>query len=194
MPRPVKPIDQIGMQKIVDEIQPGQFGNTMALCSYVAERYNNEIFPHNSSAQVDHQLVKLRMTGNNPVIKLAFPLPVGRRGRQKGVSITSEQKEKMQAGRINKKKVVVTNDKMELWQQNMKEDFAGKKILCDGLLAGKKNSAIKAMCINCMGGYKNRVQFSNGAGDPPLTEAIRDCRGYSCPLYLVRPFQKKESE
>lgn len=187
MPRPVKPIDQLGMQKIVDSIKPDQFSNTMALCMYVAERYNNEIFPHNQSAQVDHQLVKLRI--NAGVIKLAFPLPVGRRGRQPGVSITNEQKEKMQAGRISKKKIAVVGDNMELWQQNMKEDFSGKKILCDGLLAGKKNSAIKAMCISCMGGYQNR-----SPEDPPLTQAIRDCRGYSCPLYLVRPFQKKESE
>jgi hypothetical protein len=186
MPRPVKPIDQIGMQKIVDSIKPDQFSNTMALCSYVAERYNNEIFPHNQSAQVDHQLVKLRIGAG--VIKLAFPLPVGRRGRQKGATITNEQKEKMQAGRINKKKIatVANGDGMQMWQQNMQEDFAGKKILCDGLLAGKKNSAIKAMCINCMGGYQNR-----SPEDPPLTNAIRDCRGYSCPLYLVRPFQKK---
>lgn len=183
MPRPTKPIDQLGMQNIVNDIKPGQFSNAMALCNYVANRYNNEIFPHNQSAHVDHQLVKLRITAG--VIKLAFDMPKGKRGRQPGVKITNEQKEKMQAGRINKKKIVVS-DKIELWQQNMNEHFSGKKILCDGLLAGKKNSAIKAMCINCVGGYQNR-----SPEDPPIANAIRDCRGYSCPLYFVRPFQKK---
>lgn len=188
MPRPIKPIDQIGMQKIADDIQPGQFNNAMALCSHVASRYNDEIFPHNKNAWVDHQLVKLRI--NAGVIKLPFDLPRGRRGRQPGIKITDEQKEKMQAGRINKKKIAVnTNDSMKTWRDNMEDYFGNKKILCDGLLAGKKNSAIKAMCINCMGGYKNRT-----AEDPPIANAIRDCRGYSCPLYSVRPFQKKGDE
>lgn len=184
MPRPVKPIDQLGMQKIVDDIKPGQFNNAMALCSYVADRYNKEIFPHNQSAQVDHQLVKLRI--NAGVIKLTFDMPKGKRGRQPGIKITAEQKEKMQAGRINKKKVVAADSNgVQTWQNNMTEMFGSKKILCEGVLAGKKNAAIKAMCINCIGGYQNR-----SPEDPPIANAIRDCRGYSCPLYSVRPFQK----
>lgn len=186
MPRPTKPIDKLGMQKIVDEIQPGQFGNTMALCSYVAERYNNEIFPHNSSAQVDHQLVKLRITAG--VIKLAFPLPVGRRGRQKGVSITSEQKEKMQAGRISKSKTISAVGDVKKWADNMSSILKKRPNQLNGVLKGNKKTCVKTFCELCMGGYDRTPE------DPALGAAIRDCRGFHCPLYPIRPFQKKASD
>ena len=190
MPRPIKQIDIISMQKIADDVKPGQFNNAMGLCSYIATRYNNEIFPHNESAHVNHQLVKLRITADPPVIKLAFPMPAGKRGRQPGVKITDEQKQKMQQGRTIKKKIVAApSNEIGVWQNNMKKDFSNKKILLDGVLAGRKNACIKAMCVNCMGGYRNRT-----VDDPPLANAIRDCRGYDCPLYAVRPFQKNKAE
>jgi hypothetical protein len=189
MPRPTKAIDIIGMQKIADDIKPDQFNNAMGLCNYIAQRYNNEIFPHNSNAHVDHQLVKLRITAG--VIKLSFDMPKGKRGRQPGVKITPEQKEKMQIGRTTKKKPVESNASgMDKWRENMQNDFSSKKLLMAGVLAGKKNACVKAMCINCMGGYKNRSKDTSNP-DPPLADAIRDCRGYNCPLYPIRPFQAK---
>lgn len=42
--------------------------------------------------------------------------------------------------------------------------------------SGGKTNAIKAMCLACVG-YDRA--------------AIRDCTGYSCPLWQYRPFQVK---
>ena len=42
--------------------------------------------------------------------------------------------------------------------------------------SGGKTNAIKAMCLVCVG-YDRA--------------AIRDCTGYSCPLWAYRPFQAK---
>jgi hypothetical protein len=184
MPAPTKQINIGVMQNIANDIKPGQFNNAMALCSFIAGEYNKQ---NNIPVKVDHQLVKLRIVAG--IIKLSFPLPVGKRGRQAGVPISSAQKEKMQAGRVNKKKINTVGNGMEKWRQNMQESFSSKKILQDGILAGRKNSCVKGMCIQCVGGYSNRSQK-----DPPISDAIRDCRGYSCPLYPIRPFQKKTEE
>lgn len=178
MPRPTKPIDQIGMQKIVDDIKPDQFSNAMALCTHVANRYNSEIFPHNQSAQVDHQLVKLRI--NAGVIKLTFPLPVGRRGRQKGATITNEQKEKMQAGRKTKNiSLPVLND----WASQTREKWSGTVFERTAELAikGSNRAKRKLCCVECFGGDQ-----------PGVREDIRNCTSFACIWYPDRPFQKKE--
>lgn len=44
--------------------------------------------------------------------------------------------------------------------------------------SGGKTNAIKAQCLVCTG-YDR--------------EAIRNCTGYSCPLWAYRPFQPKEA-
>lgn len=41
--------------------------------------------------------------------------------------------------------------------------------------------AITAKCYECVG----------MEGDPNFRESIRSCTGYSCPLYDLRPYQKK---
>jgi hypothetical protein len=186
MARPTKKINTAVLQNIVDGIPAGKFDNAMALCSFAAAKYNQQMVGMDYE-QIDHQLVKLRITADPPVIKLNFPLPIGKRGRAAGSKLSPEHKEKMIAGR--QKKNIPAGNLINEWRQNMTEKFAGKQTLLNGVIDGRAKACVKAFCIECMGGYKNR-----SPEDPPLSLAIRDCRGVSCPLYPIRPFQKKESE
>lgn len=178
MGRPSININTPLAQQIADTIKGDQFPNMFQLCSYIADEYNKTIsaeFP-----QINHQLIKLRIV--NGVIKLPFELPRGKGGKNIGVKLTEDHKKKMVEGRKKKNKPIVQNK--DLWQENMKKDFGHRSTLYSGVINGRARACIKAMCINCMGGYVNR-----SPEDPPIGNAIRDCRGFDCPLYVLRPFQ-----
>ena len=51
-------------------------------------------------------------------------------------------------------------------RNTLREAFSG---------SASPRKAIKAMCLSCTGFER---------------EAVRDCTGYSCPLWAYRPFQK----
>ena len=182
MPRPAIAIDVRGAQSILDKIKESDFANELSLCSYVAAQYNE----HVGTPKINHQLIKLRI--NAGVLKLPFDMPKGKRGRQAGTQLSQDHKEKLLAGRKTKKNKVAANRSKE-WADNMKEMFDGKQTLLNGILEGKIRACVKGFCINCVGGYKNRT-----SDDPPIAQAIRDCRGSNCPLYDVRPFQKNNAE
>lgn len=181
MPRPTIAIDIKTAQKILDGLKPDQFQNELSLCTFVANQYNVTA----GMNSINHQLIKLRI--NSGVLKLPFPMPKGKRGRQPGTILSTEHKQKLLDGRKTKKKIV-TNRSNE-WADNMKNHFGGKSTLLNGILNGRAKSCVKGMCINCVGGYSNRT-----ADDPPIAQAIRDCNGVSCPLYVIRPFQKNSAE
>ena len=181
MPRPTIVIDVRGAQSILDKIKADQFPNELSLCTYVAVEYNRTV----GTPNINHQLIKLRI--NSGVLKLPFPMPKGKRGRQPGTVLSAEHKQKLLDGRKTKKKVV-TNRSNE-WADNMKDHFGGKSTLLNGILNGRAKACVKGMCINCVGGYANRT-----SDDPPIAQAIRDCNGVSCPLYVIRPFQKNNAE
>jgi hypothetical protein len=46
-------------------------------------------------------------------------------------------------------------------------------------------SAIKAMCAHCVGCTRQNLE-------PGFRDDIRDCTATECPLYMYRPFQRKE--
>lgn len=94
--------------------------------------------------------------------------PKGKRGRQAGVKLTAEQKAAMQAGRKKKKEFNV--DEM---RKTFPVSYSG---LLDKVSKGSLASTIKAKCLDC-------VQFHK----PEIT----NCTCVSCPLYHVRPYQKK---
>jgi hypothetical protein len=179
MPRPTIAIDVRGAQSILDKIKADQFPNELSLCTFAAQEYNKIV----GTPEINHQLIKLRI--NSGVLKLAFPMPKGKRGRQAGTPISDEQKHRMMEGRKNKEKKVASSRSTE-WTNNMQEAFSGKATLLNGVLSGKMKACVKGMCIQCVGGYNNRTP-----DDPPIATAIRDCNGVSCPLYVIRPFQKK---
>jgi len=57
------------------------------------------------------------------------------------------------------------------------------------LLLDKKPTylkAIKAMCAHCMGCTREHLE-------PGFREDIRNCESTKCPLWIYRPYQKKES-
>ena len=184
MARTAIPVDILCLQNSINSVKEGQFDNAFAFYNHIAEVYNTNFSPRD---HISHSIVMLRIKAG--AVNVPFAIPAGKRGGQPGTKLTIEHKEKMQAGRINKKTATTVGDGVQTWQDNMKDYFGSKKILCNGILAGKKNAAIKAMCINCVGGYQNRAPE-----DPPISSAIRDCRGYSCPLYMIRPFQKNQAE
>lgn len=182
MPRPTIAIDVLGAQNILNKLKPDQFANELSLCTYVAEQYNKSV----GTPNINHQLIKLRI--NSGVLKLPFDMPKGKRGRQPGVKLSEGHKEKLLNGRKTKKNKVASNRSKE-WSDSMQEAFSGKSTLLNGILHGRAKACVKGMCINCVGGYQNRT-----VDDPPIAQAIRDCNGVSCPLYIIRPFQKNNAE
>lgn len=48
------------------------------------------------------------------------------------------------------------------------------------LISNKSSPAVKAKCYDCV--------------TEDLHDAILDCRGFSCPLYFVRPYQYQDTE
>jgi hypothetical protein len=187
MPRPTKKIDLVLMQRIADEDICKSFTTGTDLYTYIANQYdkqkNSMLFPDH----IEPQVVGLRI--NDDIIKLKYPKPVGRRGKQPGQKLTQEHKEKLISGRKSSRTNTNSSANMEKWKKNMEKDFAGKQTLLGGVLRGNKSACIKAMCVKCMGGYIGRTPE-----DPAIGVAIRDCRGFSCPLYIDRPFQKKTEE
>ncbi len=200
MPRPTIKIDTVLMARIANEDVCRTFPNGMKLFQHIAEKYNaeknNMLFPVN----VDFQLVGLRIKSG--VVNINYPLPVGKRGKQPGTKLSPQHLDAMRIGRKTKlavekqikeglpanfsKPAQSLSSGMDKWQDNMRKNFAGKNTLLTGILSGKAKACIKGMCEMCMGGPKNR-----GPEDPALSAAIRDCRGLTCPLYIIRPFQKK---
>lgn len=61
---------------------------------------------------------------------------------------------------------VVVSEAPESAKNTLAEAFSG---------SASPRRAIKAMCLTCVGFQR---------------DAIRDCTGYSCPLWMYRPFQK----
>ncbi len=182
MARPTIAIDITCAQNILNKLTKDQFNNELSLCKFVSDEYNKNFSPQN---HINHQIIKLRI--QKGVITLPFDMPRGKRGRQPGVSLSAEHKEKLQEGRKNKEKKIVANQSKE-WSDNMKESFSNKSTLLNGILSGKAKACVKGFCIQCVGGYNNR-----SPEDPSIALAVRDCHGVSCPLYTIRPFQKKNN-
>lgn len=49
-------------------------------------------------------------------------------------------------------------------------------------LDGGRTAAVKAMCLECMGWQEGCVRM------------VRECASKACPLWAVRPFQRKAEE
>lgn len=182
MPRPTIAIDVRGAQSILDKIKEDQFPNELSLCTFAAEEYNRTV----GTPIINHQLIKLRI--NSGVLKLNFPMPRGKRGRQPGTKLTEDHKAKLLSGRQTRQKKIATNLNKE-WVAKMTDEFSSRPNLLRDILAGKRSAIDKATCILCMGGLKNR-----SVDDPPVAGSIRDCRGITCPTYIVRPYQKNNAE
>jgi hypothetical protein len=72
----------------------------------------------------------------------------------------------------NERIELAVSEAPESAKNTLREAFSG---------SASPRKAIKAMCLTCVGFQR---------------DAIRDCTGYSCPLWAYRPFQadSKESE
>lgn len=176
MPSPVKYVDMKLAQSILDGLTPEQFDNALNLCTHVANKYN-EGLP--AESHINYQLIKSRITNNN--LKLHFPMPRGKRGRKPG-TITSTEINRLRNGIRNRTNIKSSRTKNSDWSDSMKDQFDGN--LLENVLAGRAKACVKAMCIRCFGGKKNRTHQ-----DPPLAESIRNCTDTSCPLHIVRPYQ-----
>lgn len=95
--------------------------------------------------------------------------PKGKRGRQPGVKLSKDQKRAMQAGRSKKK-----NFDVSAMRKNFPASYKG---LLDKVSAGSYAATVKGKCLDC-------VQFQKSE--------ITNCTCVSCPLWHVRPYQKKK--
>ena len=94
--------------------------------------------------------------------------PVGQRGRPSGIKLSKTQRLAMNAGRRKNKSFDISEMRKEFPTTYTK--------LLDRVSKGSATSSIKAMCLSC-------VQFQK----PEIT----NCTCISCPLYHLRPYQKK---
>ena len=108
----------------------------------------------------------------------------GRRGKEKGVALSEEQKQAMQAGRKKKKNRSSDDPNLVLWAEGMKERLKENKAdrflnLVEITIKGSKRAKCKLQCLQCM------------AYQP---QEVRQCGDYGCPLWFDRPYQKTLDE
>lgn len=172
MSKPTIPVDKTLLQAAIDKAEAnGPLTNQNALWQKTAELYN----ANPGAKPITFSVVYLRFNQ----FDLTCKTPKGKKGR---TSMSQEQKDSMQAGRVAKgprsskvKKLAGTDDyrkHIERLREATPERF---RPLIDRIEKGSKSAASKLMCIQCMG-------FR--------TSDIHACQGFSCPMFLFRPYQR----
>ncbi len=203
MPRPIKKIDPILVNQILQYPDCANHTNRSDLFIKVATYYNQArnqmLFPEEIEPQT--MMNRVFEWQKNNTVNVPYEIKMGKRGKQPGTKLSPQHLDAMRLGRKTKSAIEKqvkeglrlpanfqspSTGGMNKWRENMQKNFAGKNTLLTGILSGKAKACIKGMCEMCMGGPVGRVPE-----DPALSAAIRDCRGLTCPLYIIRPFQKK---
>lgn len=165
-------VDRAKLQAAIDKAEEkGPLMGRTNLWLAVSAIYNAD----NPPAPITPSVVYLRFEEMN----LTCKTPVGKKGRSG--PMTEEQKAAMAEARqsvVRKSR----GEKMaslpgaEKHFQTLR-DITPKSLhgLVDRVEKGSLTAAIKLLCVQCMGFEKKNVW---------------DCRGFTCPMYLHRPYQK----
>lgn len=175
MSRKTTPVDKGLLQQAIDFAEKdGPLANQSLVWNAAAEYYNK-----NAGVEpITHSVVYLRFGE----FGLTCKTPKGKKGRG---AMTEEQKAKMQEARQNHprkskaeqfKHVRGFDKNMEKLRKITPKSLTG---LVNRLANGSRVAAEKLMCLQCVGFERT---------------AVRECTGYSCPLFLFRPYQRDDVE
>jgi len=153
MPRTKVEIDKSELVAVINRLETSSKFNTRTdLSNAIAKELN-----------ISPAVVLLRIKEFNIEPKT----PKGKRGRQKGTSLTEEQKKAMQAGRSKSKTAINV--------ENLRKYFPKSRSgLIDKIEKGSLTAAVKAKCLDC-------CSFD--------TNEIKNCACVSCPLFEFRPYK-----
>jgi hypothetical protein len=167
-------IDKALLVKTIETCENGKNYTTQSeLFNDVAQMYNNEC---GSLPKINAQLVYLRV----PEFGIVLKTPKGKRGRAAGcrpVALNGTKvtrAEKIEANPEAKK--VLDSIRREIKITTKSSHFLA---LVDKLESGSLTAAIKLKCLDCTNFQKDEV---------------RNCECYSCPLHIIRPYQKNKQE
>ena len=170
MAKPTTEVCRNTLVKSIAEVEKnGPLGNRNELYLAVVKLYNRD--KPLALKEISHSVVGLRVTTWNLEVKTPF----GKKGRQAGVALTDEQKQKMQEGRANSVRVP-RSEKLKAFSAEFAElrrvtPEAGQATI-DRIEAGSMKAAVRANCMACSG---DRIQ------------EVKLCTVMSCPLYAFRP-------
>lgn len=152
----------------------GALVNRSVLHTKVAEYYNGVVI---DSPKITPAIVGLRIKEWN----INVTTPVGKRGRQAGVSMTPEQKALLaNRTRTTRSEKFAKNPEIKAALQDLKSEIGSSKEsslylpLVDKICGGSMKAAVKLMCLTCSNFQRNEV---------------KECGATNCPLYAFRPFQ-----
>ena len=174
-------VDQVKLQEAINQAEAnGPLSGRSVLWQAAADIYNKG----NPAAPVTASVVYLRFVE----MGLTCTTQLGR----KGGSMSAEHKAKMQealqtyrdsgvkVARKSRAEKMASNPQAEKHFARLREITPSTY---QGLLAkveaGSLTAAIKLNCLLCVGGERAEV---------------RQCTGFSCPMFLHRPYQKTETE
>lgn len=168
---------QVDRDKLVAAIQQaeanGPLSGLTALWKKAAEIYNASV----PEAPITHSVVYLRAIE----WKLEYKTQAGKKGRsgpmteERKAAMAEARSKMVRRSRREKMAALPGAEKhFEVLRKTTPKSLHG---LVDKVEKGSLTAAIKLMCIECMGFEKKYVW---------------DCRGFTCPMYLHRPYQKAE--
>lgn len=171
MPKPTIQVDKSLLQSSINVVEKnGAISNRSELWPKVADEYNSK-----SDVKITFSVAYSRFREWEMVCKT----PVGKRGRS---ILTDDQKQKMADGRQKAGPRKSRGEKMANTAQYDKHVERLKEMtpprfqkLLEKVLGGSRTAAVKLNCIACMGFQVNQIHA---------------CSGYSCPMFLYRPYQK----
>jgi hypothetical protein len=99
----------------------------------------------------------------------------GKRGKEKGSTLTEEHKAALKEGRKNKKKISTTHKKTF---DAMRKTMPNRIPLIIRAEQGSKNAFIKLNCLDCSDNQPSEVKY---------------CQCYDCPMFPIRPYQKSKN-
>jgi hypothetical protein len=175
MARRTIPVDKGLLQTAIELAEKdGPLTNQSELWKKAAEYYNS----NDNVEPITHSVVYLRFGQFGLTCKTSK----GKKGRG---SMTEEQKAAMAKARKNAVRV----PKAERFKQLPNYELNIERVractpqslhgLIDRMAAGSRVAAEKLHCLQCAGFDRS---------------VVRECTGYSCPLFLYRPYQKVEDD
>lgn len=168
-----KPITEVCRNTVVKSIaeveKNGPLGNRNELYQAVAKLYNRD--KPLALKEISHSVIGLRVTTWNLEVKTPF----GKKGRQAGVALTQEQKDKMQEGRANSVRVP-RSEKLKAFAAEFTELRRVTPVslhsTIDRIQGGSLKAAVRLNCLACSG---DKIQ------------EVKLCQVNDCPLYAFRP-------
>ena len=160
---------QLLQQSINDVEKLQEWTNHITFFTRVAEVYNENI--SNDLKPINAGLVRLRWLHN----LVSTNVKPGKKGRQKGVTITTEHIDALKSGRKKHRINVHSETVQKEFRARYKDDPTLISMYNDYCKKPSVKKMIKINCIVCMGGFKHNDN---------TREAVRKC---SSPLCMYWP-------